>query len=163
MTNFSCLADHGCKGQHSSLRDDGYKGTIKGFRGSVVVRAGLYDVASTWQGWVLTFRQTSRNCRRGTNQMMPRVADCGVRFCQETSIGSLHITTHHNSVGKQSGGRKLCFACCCSDNFLEPRFWKETPEKEKALSIRAVVSCVCVRNCIGSTGSLEVGEDLDPQ
>jgi len=142
------------------------KGHITCLRGPVVVRAGLYDVASMWQGWVLTVWQTSRNGRRVTNQIMPRVADCRVRSCQENSIGSLHTTTHHNSVEKQSGGRKLCFACsacCCSDNFLEPLFWKEIPEKERGLSIRAVVSCVCVRNCIGSIGSLEVGEDLDPQ
>jgi hypothetical protein len=33
---FSCLPDHGCKGQHSSLRDDGSKGTnymLEGDRG----------------------------------------------------------------------------------------------------------------------------------
>jgi hypothetical protein len=33
---YSCLPDHGCKGQHSSLRDDGYKGTnymLEGDRG----------------------------------------------------------------------------------------------------------------------------------
>ncbi len=61
----------------------------------MVVRAGLHDVSSTWARTSADSLQTSRNGRRGANQMMPRVADCGVRSCQGTSIGSLHTTTHH--------------------------------------------------------------------
>ncbi len=76
--------------------------------------------------------------------MMPRVSDCGVRSCQETSIGSLHITTHHNSVGKQSGGRKLCFACCCSDKFSGTSLLKRnTRERESIIDQGCSFLCLC--------------------
>ncbi len=78
---------------------------------------------------------------------MPRVADCGVRSCQETSIGSIHTTTPPQQCGNAKRRKKALLRVLCVLLFWQfsgtSLLKRNTRERESIIDHGCSFLCLC--------------------